>query len=43
MLKKKEFLHYSKQCIDRTDLKCIEKVLKSDFLTTGPEVKKFEN
>lgn len=43
MLKKKEFLHYSKQCIDHTDLKCIEKVLKSDFLTTGPEVKKFEN
>mgnify|MGYP006182127217 CR=1 FL=1 len=38
----KNFLHYSKQCIDKSDIISIEKVLKSDFLTTGPEVEKFE-
>ena len=34
---------FSKQYIDKSDLKTVEKVLKSDFLTQGPFPKKFEN
>jgi UDP-4-amino-4,6-dideoxy-N-acetyl-beta-L-altrosamine transaminase len=34
---------YSKQNINNADIKKIQKVLKSNFLTTGPEVEKFEN
>ncbi len=37
------FLPYSKQSIDKDDIKSVEKVLKSNFLTTGPEVLNFEN
>jgi len=33
---------YSRQYIDKSDIKSIEKVLKSEFLTQGPLVKKFE-
>ncbi|HON56099.1 MAG TPA: UDP-4-amino-4,6-dideoxy-N-acetyl-beta-L-altrosamine transaminase [bacterium] len=33
---------YSKQNIDDTDIKTILKVLKSDFLTQGPSITKFE-
>ncbi len=33
---------YSRQTIDRKDLDNVKKVLLSDFLTQGPEVKKFE-
>ena len=34
---------YSKQFIDKKDIKAVNKVLKSDFLTQGPMVEKFEN
>ena len=33
---------YSRQKINNTDIKAVEKVLKSDFLTQGPIVEKFE-
>ncbi len=36
-------ISYGKQSIDKSDLKSILKCLKSDFLTQGPLVKKFEN
>ena len=38
----KNILPYNKQFIDNTDIKAVTKVLKSDFLTTGPECLKFE-
>ena len=38
----RKFLPYSKQSIDQTDIEAVNRVLKSDFLTTGPEVEKFE-
>ena len=34
---------YSKQFIDKADVKAVTKTLYSDYLTTGPVVKKFEN
>lgn len=34
---------YSRQLIDNLDLKAVNKVLKSNFLTQGPMVKKFES
>ena len=34
---------YSKQSIDKNDIKAVNKVLKSNFLTQGPVVEKFEN
>ena len=33
---------YSKQSISSKDIKQVVKILKSDFLTQGPQVKKFE-
>ena len=33
---------YSRQLIDRKDIQSVIKVLKSDFLTQGPTVEKFE-
>ena len=33
---------YSRQYIDRKDITSVIKVLKSDFLTTGPKVLEFE-
>jgi perosamine synthetase len=36
------FLAYGKQSIDEEDIQEVSKVLKSDYLTTGPYVKKFE-
>ena len=33
---------YSRQLIDRSDISAVSKVLKSDFLTTGPQVNNFE-
>ena len=35
-------IRYSEQSIDRNDINAVNKVLKSNFLTTGPIVKKFE-
>ena len=36
-------INYSKQLITKDDIRSVVKVLKSDFLTQGPHVKKFEN
>ncbi len=36
-------IHYGKQTVDESDVNAITKTLKSDFLTTGPEAKEFEN
>jgi UDP-4-amino-4,6-dideoxy-L-N-acetyl-beta-L-altrosamine transaminase len=36
------FIPYGKQFIDEDDLKAVEETLKSDFLTTGPKVREFE-
>ena len=33
---------YSRQLIDKSDISAVSKVLKSDFLTTGPKVNIFE-
>lgn len=33
---------YSRQLIDKSDISAVSKVLKSDFLTTGPQVNIFE-
>jgi dTDP-4-amino-4,6-dideoxygalactose transaminase len=35
-------INYSSQTIDKNDIKAVEKVLKSKWLTTGPFVKQFE-
>lgn len=37
------YLSYGKQWIDNDDIKEVINVLKSDFLTTGPKVKEFED
>lgn len=34
----KPFLHYSRQFIDEKDIEAVTRVLRSDYLTTGPEV-----
>ena len=36
------FIPYGKQTIEEEDIKAVETVLRSDFLTTGPKVKEFE-
>ena len=35
-------INYSKQAIDSKEINAIKKVLRSDYLTQGPLVKKFE-
>ena len=35
-------INYGRQFIDKNDLKSVQKTLKSNWLTTGPEVGKFE-
>lgn len=37
------YLSYGKQSIDQDDIDSVVKVLKSDYLTTGPYVAEFEN
>ena len=37
-----KLIPYGKQFIDNKDLREVNKVLKSNFLTTGPLVEKFE-
>jgi len=37
-----DFIPYGKQSVDEEDIKEVIEVLKSDFLTTGPKVKEFE-
>jgi UDP-4-amino-4,6-dideoxy-N-acetyl-beta-L-altrosamine transaminase len=39
----KNLIPYSRQYIDSKDIKAVTNVLKSDFLTSGPEVNKFQN
>ena len=34
---------YSRQSIDNSDINGVKRILKSNFLTQGPEVTKFEN
>ena len=35
-------INYGRQCVDRDDIEAVVRVLKSDYLTTGPEVDAFE-
>ena len=44
MSKKKlhKFFPYSRQSIDKSDIKNVIKVLKSDFITQGPNIINFE-
>lgn len=39
---RKEYLPYGRQWIDEDDIQAVVKVLRSDFLTTGPKVGEFE-
>ncbi|MGN0513857.1 MAG: UDP-4-amino-4,6-dideoxy-N-acetyl-beta-L-altrosamine transaminase [Lachnospiraceae bacterium] len=36
------YIPYGRQCIDEQDIEEVVKVLKSDFLTTGPKIAEFE-
>ncbi|MFZ7133081.1 MAG: UDP-4-amino-4,6-dideoxy-N-acetyl-beta-L-altrosamine transaminase [Eubacteriales bacterium] len=38
-----EFIPYGKQYIDKDDIKAVNDVLESPYLTTGPRVEEFEN
>lgn len=38
-----KFIPYGRQCIDDKDIESVIEVLKSDFLTTGPKIKEFED
>jgi UDP-4-amino-4,6-dideoxy-N-acetyl-beta-L-altrosamine transaminase len=38
-----EFLPYGRQWIDNDDIKAVESVLRSDYLTQGPAIEQFEN
>lgn len=38
-----KFIPYGKQHIDQEDINTVIEVLKSDFLTTGPKIKEFED
>lgn len=38
----KEFIPYGKQFLDDNDIEAVSEVLRSDWLTTGPVVEKFE-
>ena len=39
---RKNFLQYGKQSITENDINRVQNVLRSDFLTSGPNVTKFE-
>lgn len=36
------YIPYGRQSINEDDIKAVEEVLKSDFLTTGPKIAEFE-
>ena len=36
-------INYGRQYIDSDDVKAVLRVLKSDWLTQGPQIQKFEN
>jgi UDP-4-amino-4,6-dideoxy-N-acetyl-beta-L-altrosamine transaminase len=38
-----KIIPYGKQCIDQADIDAVTEVLKSDYLTTGPKIKEFED
>lgn len=38
-----EYLNYGKQLLDDDDIEAVTQVLRSDFLTTGPIVERFES
>ena len=38
-----KFIPYGRQDINKSDIKSVLSVLKSDFLTQGPKVVEFEN
>lgn len=42
-MKNLRFLPYSRQYIDQSDINSVIKVLKSDFITQGPQITKFED
>ena len=42
MLNKKKIIPYGHQWIDEKDIKEVVKVLKSDWITQGPNVEEFE-
>jgi len=39
---KRQVIPYARQSIDASDIRAVSRVLKSDFLTQGPEIAKFE-
>ena len=39
---KKQIIPYARQSIDASDIRAVTRVLKSDFLTQGPEIEAFE-
>ena len=39
---KRQIIPYARQSIDASDIRAVTQVLKSDFLTQGPEIGKFE-
>ena len=39
----KRIIPYGKQEINADDIEAVSNVLKSDFVTQGPEIPKFEN
>lgn len=41
-LKTTEWIPYSRQVLDEDDIRAVVEVLRSDFLTTGPQVEAFE-
>jgi len=41
-MENEEFISYGKQTIEKDDINAVIKVLESDYLTTGPKVKEFE-
>jgi len=38
-----DFISYGKQTIMQDDIDTVVETLQSDFLTTGPKIKEFEN
>lgn len=38
-----DFIPYGKQCIDEDDINEVVKVLRSDWITSGPKIKEFED
>jgi len=39
---KKQYIPYARQWIDEDDIRAVEEVLRSDYITTGPKIKEFE-